>query len=68
MSEEQKAYHELETMQEYGYLEEGTNIAEMLEQYIEDNLEDKLEEETEDTYEELENHMVIGEYYGGSNE
>ena len=64
MSEEQKAYHELETMQEYGYLEKETNIAEMLEQYIEDN----LEEETEDTYEELENHMVIGEYYGGSNE
>jgi hypothetical protein len=64
MSEEQKLYHELETMQEYGYLEEGTNIAEALEQYIEDN----LEEETEDTYEELENHMVIGEYYGGSNE
>lgn len=65
MSEEQKAYHELETMQEYDYLEEGTNIAEMLEQYIEENLE---EDKTEDTYEELENHMVIGEYYGGSNE
>ena len=35
MSEEQLAYHELEIMQEYGYLEKGTNIAMILDDYVE---------------------------------
>ena len=35
MTEEQIAYHELEIMQEYGYLEKGTNIAMILDDYVE---------------------------------
>lgn len=64
MSETQKAFHELETMQELGMLEEGTNICEILDDYIES----KQEIEYDDSYKELENHMVIGEYYGDEGE
>ena len=59
MSEDQKAFHELEMMQELGMLEEGTNICEILDDYVES----QQEEEIDDSYKELENHMVIGEYY-----
>ena len=56
MSEEQELYHELETLQELGYLED-TNISEILDEFIEE------EQEQDNSFEELENHMVIGEYY-----
>lgn len=64
MSETQKAFHELEMMQELGMLEEGTNICEILDDYVES----KQEEEIDDSYKELENHMVIGDYYGNEGE
>lgn len=67
MSEEQKLYHELEGMQELGLLEEGTNISNILEDYKELN----QEIEIETTNDEIENQMVVGEYYtdeGGQNE
>lgn len=56
MSEEQELYHELETLQEYGNLED-VNISEILDEFIEE------EQEQDNSFEELENHMVIGEYY-----
>lgn len=56
MSEKQELYHELETLQEYGYLED-VNISEVLEDFIEE------EQEQDNSFEELENHMVVGEYY-----
>ena len=64
MSETQKAFHELEAMQELGMLEEGTNICEILDDYVES----KQEIEYDDSYKELENHMVIGEYYESEGE
>ena len=65
MTEEQKAYHELETMQEYGYLPEGTNICEILDDYVE--FKKDQQEIPEETSVELENHMVVGEYYDNNN-
>lgn len=53
MSEDQKMYHELEMLQELGLIE--GNIATML---------PEPEIEIEEPTKELENHMVIGEYYG----
>lgn len=67
MSEDQKLYHELEGMQELGLLEEGTNISNILEDYKELN----QEIEIKTTNDEIENQMVVGEYYteeGGQNE
>lgn len=64
MSDEQKAYHELEMMQELGMLEEGTNIAKVLETYVEDKKAvSASREEQPQTFVELENQMVVGEYY-----
>lgn len=60
MTEEQIAYHELEMMQELDMLEEGTNICEILDDYVESK---RIEEPVEPEPVELENHMVIGEYY-----
>jgi hypothetical protein len=54
-------------MQELGLLEEGTNISNILEDYKELN----QEIEIETTNDEIENQMVVGEYYtdeGGQNE
>ena len=65
MSEEQRAYHELEMMQELGMLEEGTNICEILDDYVEEKREMKEIKEVPSV--ELENHMVIGEYYDDTN-
>lgn len=67
MSEEQKAYHELEGMQELGMLEEGTNIAQALDEYVELKKEPEIKENTTT---EIDNQMVVGEYYteGGQNE
>ena len=65
MSEEQRAYHELEIMQELGMLEEGTNICEILDEYVEEKKEMKEIKEVPSV--ELENHMVIGEYYDETN-
>ena len=64
MSDEQKAYHELEMMQELGMLEKGTNIAKVLETYVEDKKAvSASREEQPQTFVELENQMVVGEYY-----
>jgi hypothetical protein len=64
MNEEQRAYHELEMMQELGMLKKGTNIAKVLEDYVEDKKEvSASKEEQPQTFVELENHMVVGEYY-----
>ena len=60
MSEEQKLYHELEGMQELGLLKEGTNISEILDEYVELNKKIEIVEKTND---EIENQMVVGEYY-----
>lgn len=65
MTEEQRAYHELEMMQELGMLEEGTNICEILDEYVEEKREMKEIKEVPSV--ELENHMVIGEYYDDTN-
>lgn len=54
MSDDQKAYLELEMLQELGLLEEGANIMTMM---------PTKEVEIEEPTQELENHMVIGEYY-----
>ena len=66
MTEEQRAYHELEMMQELGMLEEGTNICEILDDYVEEKREIKEIKEVHSV--ELENHMVIGEYYNDEGE
>lgn len=63
MNEEQRAYHELEMMQELGMLKKGTNITKVLEDYVEDKKELENYKEKTNTYVELENHMVVGEYY-----
>lgn len=63
MNEEQRAYHELEMMQELGMLEKGTNIAKVLEDYVEEKKELETYKEKTNTNVELENHMVVGEYY-----
>lgn len=60
MSEEQRLYHELEGMQELGLLKEGTNISEILDEYVELNQKIEIVEKTND---EIENQMVVGEYY-----
>lgn len=60
MSDEQKLYHELEGMQELGLLKEGTNISEILDEYVELNKKIEIVEKTND---EIENQMVVGEYY-----
>lgn len=60
MSEEQRLYHELEGMQELGLLKEGTNISEILDEYVELNKKIEIVEKTND---EIENQMVVGEYY-----
>lgn len=65
MTDEQRAYHELETMQEFGYLLDDTNICEILDEYVELKKDQQELPETESV--ELENHMVIGEYYDDSN-
>lgn len=54
MSDYQKYYHEMEMLQELGLLE--GNISEEVE--LNNN------EEQVDPTKELENHMVVGEYYG----
>lgn len=54
MSDYQKYYHEMEMLQELGLLE--GNISEEVE--LNNN------EEQDDPTKELENHMVVGEYYG----
>lgn len=64
MSEEQRAYHELEMMQELGMLEEGTNICEILDEYVET----KKEKVIETPNIEIENQMVVGEYYSNEGE
>lgn len=65
MTEEQKAYHELETMQELELLQQGTNICEILDDYVE--YKKNQQEVPEETNVELENHMVVGEYYDNKN-
>lgn len=65
MTDEQRAYHELETMQEFGYLPEGTNICEILDDYVEFKKDQKELPEVQSV--ELENHMVVREYYNNEN-
>ena len=63
MSEDQKAYHELEGMQELGMLEKGTNICEIIDSCVEEKRELQTEKEKAKAFVELENHMVVGDYY-----
>lgn len=69
MSEEEKHYIELELMQELGLLEPGTNIMELQAEWDKEKQDDEIfqmVEENEPDYE-LENHMVLGEYYEEDN-
>lgn len=52
MTEDERYYIQLEIMQEFDYLEKGTNIMELLAQR-------EQEEEVEKPVVELENHMVV---------
>lgn len=69
MSEEEKHYIELELMQEFGLLEPGANIMELQAEWDKEKQDDEvfqMVEENEPDYE-LENHMVLGEYYEEDN-
>ena len=69
MNDFQKAFHELEMMQELGMLEKGTNICEIADDYYKEKQETEALKEYKDTpSQDLENHMVIGEYYGNEGE
>lgn len=66
MTSDQKYYHELEIMQELDLLEKGTNICELSEahrQEVKDS-----ETYTEEIKKEIENHIVIEEYYNDRGE
>ena len=60
MSEEMKAYYEAKIMQSLGYLDPRINPVE----YAEEKVKEKTESE-ESNSKDIENHMVIGEYYEG---
>jgi hypothetical protein len=60
MNDFQRAYHELEMMQELDMLEKGTNICEIVEDYAEGKQQPEVKENTST---EIENQMVVGEYY-----
>lgn len=61
MSDEQKYYHELETMQELGLLEEGTNICELTAQYVQDKRDNEITKMIEENSvkTDFENQMVV---------
>ena len=70
MTDSEKNYIELEIMQELGLLEEGTNIMELQAQYEQEKKDQEITEmiEANEPEQELENHMVIGEYYENGSE
>ena len=65
MTEDERYYIELETMQELGMLEEGTNIMKMMDEHDIEKQDEEMAEiiEENEPEKELENHMVLGEYY-----
>lgn len=65
MTEDEKYYIELEILQEEGMLEEGTNIMELMAQHDVEKQDEEMAEiiEKNKPEKELENHMVLGEYY-----
>lgn len=65
MTEDEKYYIELETMQELGMLEEGANIMELMAEHDIEKQDEEMAEiiEENEPEKELENHMVLGEYY-----
>jgi hypothetical protein len=65
MTETQRAYHELEMMQELGMLEENTNISQVLDDYVEMKQQPEIKD---NTFVEIENQMVVGEYYNEGGE
>lgn len=65
MTETQRAYHELEMMQELGMLEEKTNISQVLDDYVEMKQQPEIKD---NTFVEIENQMVVGEYYNEGGE
>ena len=58
MSEEMKAYYEAKVMQSLGYLNTSINPVE----YADEKMKDKTESK-ESNNKDIENHMVVGEYY-----
>jgi hypothetical protein len=65
MTEDERYYIELEILQEEGMLEEGTNIMELMAQHDVEKQDEEMAEIIEENKpeKELENHMVLGEYY-----
>ena len=60
MSEELKAYYEAKVMQSLGYLDPSINPVEYADEKVKEKTESK-----ESNSKDIENHMVIGEYYEG---
>ena len=65
MTEDERFYIELETLQELDMLEKGTNIMEVMGQHDIEKRDNEIDEmvQEQEPEKELENHMVIGEYY-----
>ena len=65
MTEDEKYYIELEVLQELGLLEKGTNIMELMAQHDIEKRDEEIDimVQEQEPVKELENHMVLGEYY-----
>ena len=63
MTEELKAYYEAKVMQSFGYLDSSVNPVEYADEKVKEESESK--ESKESNSKDIENHMVIGEYYEG---
>ena len=65
MTEDEKFYIELEILQEEGLLEKGTNIMKVMAQHDIEKRDNEIDEmvKEQEPEKELENHMVLGEYY-----
>ena len=60
MTDELKAYYEAKVMQSLGYLDSSVNPVKYADKKVKDKTEPK-----ESNSKDIENHMVIGEYYEG---